>query len=201
MLVPSLPRCFWVETAFVWWMVNISQVGRTLLRQRIGQFSGLFLLEPLAQFHHRLWDCLCPHSSWVLGLRMIVVLLRKFSQLSLICLSLECVTGLLRHLLSVSSTWIHFWWGRLWLSDKFQSLLEVFWLTWGSRLCRSFAGQLWQDFHRWLHYLSPLGAGRNLQKSASFSPRKRVVCTRRFLFSTLDLLSRGIVNIGCHPLG
>ena len=78
MLVPLLPKCIWVESAFVWWRVNISQVGRTLLRQRIGQFSELFLLDLLAQFHDRLWESLCLHSSSVQVLRMIVIRPRKF---------------------------------------------------------------------------------------------------------------------------
>ena len=51
---------------------ELSQVGRTLLRQRIGQFSELVLLELLAQFHDRLWDYLRLHSGSVQVLRMIV---------------------------------------------------------------------------------------------------------------------------------
>ena len=132
---------------------------------------------------------------------MIVVLLRVFSQLSLTCLSLGSMTWLHRHLLSISSNWIHLWWGCLWLSGRFRLLLMVLWLTIGTRPCRSFSEPFWRDFRRWLHYLSPLGAKRNLHKSASFSPQKRGVYTHRLLFSALDILSREIVNIGCHRLG
>ena len=98
------------------------------------------------------------HSSLVQWLRRVAVLLRKFSQLSLTCLSLGSVTWHHRHLLSISSNWIHLWWGCLWLSGRFLLLLEGFWLTWGSRSCRSSAELFWWDFRRWLHYLSPLGA-------------------------------------------
>ena len=55
MLIPLLPQCFWVETLALSWRVNISQVGKTLLKQRIGPFSELSSLELLAQFHDRLW--------------------------------------------------------------------------------------------------------------------------------------------------
>ena len=65
MLAPLLPRCFWVETASLWWRVITCQAGRTMLSQTIGQFNELFLLELLAQFHDRQWDCLCPHPSLV----------------------------------------------------------------------------------------------------------------------------------------
>ena len=174
-LVPLLPKCFWVEIALVWWRVNIFQAGRTLLRQPIGQFSELFLPETLAQFHDSQWDCLCPHFSWVLWLKMILVLLRKSSQLLLICLPLGFVTWLHCHLLSIQSIWIHLWWGCLWLSGRFRLLLEGFWLTVGSHPCRSFAEPFWRDFRRWLLYLSPLGARRKLPKSANFCP-KNVAC-------------------------
>ena len=126
MLVPLLPKCFWGGTAFLSWRVNISQVGRKLLRQRIGQFSESFLLELLAQFHDRQWDYLCLHSSWVLGLKTIVFLIRKFSQLSLTCLFLGSATWLHRHFLSVSSNWIHLWWGYLWPSGRLRLLFEGF---------------------------------------------------------------------------
>ena len=105
------------------------------------------------------------------------------------------------HLLSISSILIHFWWGCLWLSGRIRLLLEGFWLTWGSRQCRIIAEPFWRDFRRWLHYLSPLDAKRNLHKSASFSPRKRVVCTRKLQSFALVLLAREIVDIGCRVLG
>ena len=152
--VPLLPKCFWVKTAFLSWRVSIIQAGRTLLRQRIGRFSELFSRELLAQFHDRLWDYLSLHSSWVQGLMMIVARPRKSSQLSLICLPLGFVIWLHRHSLSILSNWIHLCWGSLWLSGKFQSLLGVLWLTWGSYPCKSFARHLWQDLRRL--YRSPL---------------------------------------------
>ena len=132
----------------------------------------IFLLEFLAHFHDRQWDCRCHHSSSVQGLKMFLGPLRKLSQLPLTCLSLECVTWLQRHLLSISSIWIHFWWGRLWLSGRLRLLLEVFWLSLGSRHCKSFAEIFWRDFRCWLHYLSPLGEKRNLEKWASSLPPK-----------------------------
>ena len=101
---------------------------------------------------------------------MVVVLLRKFSQLSLTCLSLGCETWLHRYLLSISSIWIHLWWGCRWLSGRFWLLFEGFWLTWRNRLCRTSAEPFWRVFRRWLHYPSPLGAKLNLHMSASFSP-------------------------------
>ena len=91
---------------------------------------------------------------------MIAVLLRKFSQLSLTCLSLGSVTWHHRLLLSVSTNWIHLWWGCLWLSGRFLLLLEGFCVTWGSRSCRNSAELFWWDFRRWLHYLLPLNAKR-----------------------------------------
>ena len=60
-LVPLLPKCFWVGTAFLSWRVNISQVGQTRLRQMIGQFSELILLELLAQFHDRDYETVCVY--------------------------------------------------------------------------------------------------------------------------------------------
>ena len=68
---------------------------------------------------------------------MIVVLLRKFSHFLMSCLSLGSVTWLHRHLSSISSFWIHLWWGCFWLSGRFHSLLKGFWLTWGIRPFRS----------------------------------------------------------------
>ena len=49
----------------------------------------------------------------------------------------------------------------------------MFWLILGSRPCRSFAGQLWQDFRRLSRYLSKLDEKRKLQKTAKSSTRKR----------------------------
>ena len=140
-------------------------------------------------------------STFQLRLNSIVVLLRKFSQLSLTCLFLGSVIWFHRHLLSISSNWIHLWSGCIWLSGRFRLLLEGFWLTLGTRPFRSSAKPFWRYFRRWLRYLSPLQAKRNSLKSASFSPRKRAVHTRILLFCALDLLVREIVNIGCHRLG
>ena len=166
-----------------------------MLRQRIGQFSELFLLELLAQFRDRLRDYLCLHSSSVQVLRMIVARPRKFSHLSLICLPLGFLTWLLRKSSSILSNWIHLCWGSLWLSGRFQSLVGMFWLIWGIRPCRSFAGKLWQDFPHLSVYLSPLDAKHNLHKSESSSPQKRVVYTRTLLSSAQDLLAREMVSI------
>ena len=47
---------------------------------------------------------------------------------------------------------------------------------------KKFAEPFWRGFRRWLHYLSPLGANRNLHKSASFSPRKSVLFTCKLQF-------------------
>ena len=122
MLVPLLPKCFWVETAFLSWRVNISQVGRILLRQRIEQFSELFLLEFLAQFHDRLWNSLCPpveSKDW----RWLWFCFESFHNFWLICLPLGFVFELHLRLLSISSNWIHLWKWSLWLSGRFQLLL------------------------------------------------------------------------------
>ena len=95
-----------------------------------GEHQGeLFLLEPLARFLDRQWNNLYLHSSSVQGLKMIVVKLQKFSQLSLICLSLGSATWLQCHLLSISSIWIRLCWGCLWLTSRFQLLLQRSWLT------------------------------------------------------------------------
>ena len=55
-------------------------------------FDELSLHELLAHFDDRLWDYLCLHSSSVQELKMTVFLLRKFLQLSLICLPLGFVS-------------------------------------------------------------------------------------------------------------
>ena len=83
--------------------VNKSQVGQTLLRQRTGQLSEIFLLELSAHFHERLRDCQCLHSSSVQGLRIILVRPQKFLTTLLICLRLGSGTRLLRSLLSITS--------------------------------------------------------------------------------------------------
>ena len=105
MLVPLLPRCFWVETACIWWRVNISQVGRNTAEPKDRtilwvNFAETSCLVPL-------WDCLCLQSNSVHRLMIVVVRPRNFSQLLLICLLLGFVTWLLRHLLYNSSNWIH----------------------------------------------------------------------------------------------
>ena len=153
------------------------------IKDRTTLFS-YFLLKFLAQFHDILWDYPCLHSSSVQVLRMSAARPRKFSQLSLICPSLWFVTWLHRHSLSISSKWMHLCWGGFGPFGRIRLLLVVIWLTWGTRPSRSFAGQFWQEFRRLSRYLSLLDANRNLHDSArSCSLLKRVVCTRRLLFS------------------
>ena len=106
-----ISNCLSLEIANLSWSLNISQVGRTLLRKRIEKFSELFLLEFRAQFHDRKLECLCLHSTLVQELRIMVVRLQKFSQFSLISLPIGSATRLLCHSLSILSNWILLCWG------------------------------------------------------------------------------------------
>ena len=82
--------------------MNISQAGRKLLRQTIGQFSEFFLLKLLSQFRDMQGVYLCPHSSSVQGLRKGFGSAAKVF-ISLVCLPLGFVSWILCHSLSISS--------------------------------------------------------------------------------------------------
>ena len=77
-LAPLLPKCFSVETTFAWWWMNISEAGRTQVRQRIEQFSELYLLELFAQFPDRRLYYLSPHCSLVRVVNIIIVSFESF---------------------------------------------------------------------------------------------------------------------------
>ena len=200
MPVPLLPRCFWVETASLSWRVSKSQVGRKLLRQRIGQFSELISLELLALFHNRLRNCLCLHSILFQRLGMIVVRPRKFSQHLFICPPLGSLTPIIRHLISTSSNWINLCWGCFELLVDFHCYLRC-----SDRLQKVVLVELLLDsFCRQSCY--PVDAKLNLHKSASslraqVSDQKLVVYTRELLSSALDCRGRKILSVGCHRLG
>ena len=53
-------------------MMNIFQVGQTLLGKTIEQFSELFLQELIAQFQHRKGDYPCQHSSLVQEMKILI---------------------------------------------------------------------------------------------------------------------------------
>ena len=174
LLVLALPKCFWVETASISWRVNIFQVHPTLLRQRIGHFSEIFLLEFSAQFQDTLWEC--PHlpSSLVQVMRMIVVGLKTFQHncwsvcLWDLWLDLFVTRYSFRQVEGVQIFQKGFQiFGRIWL------LLQVFWLTWGIRPWKSFARQRLQVFRALSLYLSSVDAKRNLHELASSSPQEK----------------------------
>ena len=129
---------------------------------------------------------------------MIVVQLRKIWQLSLTCLSLASVTGIClnRHLLSISSFWIHFS-EDVWLFSRFKLLPEGFWLTYGHRSCRIFSKTYWRHFARWLHFLCHL-----VQTIIGISRRafcsNNVSCVHVNLYFALGILIREIIDIVCR---
>ena len=101
----------------------IRMVKRKLLRQMMGQFSELFVLENFAAFRDRQWNYLCPHSNLVQEPKMLGFSFKNLHNFRWPCLSLRSLTWLHHHSLSILSIWIQFCWEFFWFFGRFQLLL------------------------------------------------------------------------------